>query len=522
MTGSLKWTSEHLKSYLSHVNETWNMTNPKAFDFNLPPADTKTSPDYGDIDYGDGLFNGISANDKQFMFIVEGLILTIVSILGITGTVMSIGVLIKPVVRETFSALLTGLAVCDTLFLCTSLIMFGLPKLCHWFAENVTNPSAPVSFGLIHIWRVGSTCLTLSVTLERYCAICHPLGNTKVKQKYLLIGSLVFATLYNIPKFFEMKNMMLNNGQIFTMNSPMRENRFYKTYYVFWSKFILIELFPYCTIIILNTLILTKTLKASKFRRAFQPASATNPVTQIFRDDRRKLSNITDCIQLQSYSADPRNQAKPETQESFFEISDESLVATPYIERKSIVPIARQQSLDRKRHSSAGLTLVPAHHKRVPRNRSLSCIEPDIAISKISFDGHSETSHRTIVEEHRPFLWLSTSKDGIRKAFFGTKPVSRISVSARKEKALGATLIGVSVLFLTCQSVKLIPDIYEGFFCEKGASNYCRNTPVINTIISLSNLLMCINSAANFLMYMVRGTKFRRAFILTYSVKCCR
>ncbi|TRY79088.1 hypothetical protein TCAL_12622 [Tigriopus californicus] len=453
------------------------MTNPKAFDFNLPPADTKTSPDYGDIDYGDGLFNGISANDKQFMFIVEGLILTIVSILGITGTVMSIGVLIKPVVRETFSALLTGLAVCDTLFLCTSLIMFGLPKLCHWFAENVTNPSAPVSFGLIHIWRVGSTCLTLSVTLERYCAICHPLGNTKVKQKYLLIGSLVFATLYNIPKFFEMKNMMLNNGQIFTMNSPMRENRFYKL-------------------------------------------NSTNIFN--FRDDRRKLSNITDCIQLQSYSADPRNQAKPETQESFFEISDESLVATPYIERKSIVPIARQQSLDRKRHSSAGLTLVPAHHKRVPRNRSLSCIEPDIAISKISFDGHSETSHRTIVEEHRPFLWLSTSKDGIRKAFFGTKPVSRISVSARKEKALGATLIGVSVLFLTCQSVKLIPDIYEGFFCEKGASNYCRNTPVINTIISLSNLLMCINSAANFLMYMVRGTKFRRAFILTYSVKCCR
>lgn len=187
------------------------------------------------------------------------------------------------------------------------------------------------------------------------------------------------------------------------------------------------------------------------------------------------------------------------------------------------MPINRQQSLDRKRHSSAGLaTIIPTTHKRVTRNRSLSCIEPDIAISKISFDGHSELSHRTLAVEHKPFLWFSVSKGGMRRAVFGSKPVSRISVSARKEKALGATLIGVSVLFLTCQSVKLIPDIYEGFFCEKGASNYCRNTPVINTIISLSNLLMCINSAANFLMYMVRGTKFRRAFILTYSAKCCR
>ena len=31
----------------------------------------------------------------------------------------------------------------------------------------------------------------------------------------------------------------------------------------------------------------------------------------------------------------------------------------------------------------------------------------------------------------------------------------------------------------------------------------CEANPVLETIITLSNLLMCINSAANFLMYMV-------------------
>ena len=89
---------------------------------------------------------------------------------------------------------------------------------------------------------------------------------------------------------------------------------------------------------------------------------------------------------------------------------------------------------------------------------------------------------------------------------------------AKKDKALGATLIGVSLLFLSCQSLKLIPDIYEGFFCEVDYdSSYCESNKVISTMITLSNLLMCINSAANFLMYMVRGTKFRRAFIDTYT-----
>ena len=45
------------------------------------------------------------------------------------------------------------------------------------------------------------------------------------------------------------------------------------------------------------------------------------------------------------------------------------------------------------------------------------------------------------------------------------------------------------------------PDINEGFFC--GVLEDCEAVPVLETIITLSNLLMVINSAANFLMYMV-------------------
>ena len=94
----------------------------------------------------------------------------------------------------------------------------------------MSSPLAPYTHGLIHIWRVGSTYLTLSVTLERYCAICRPLTTTKMSQKYLLIGSILFATLYNIPRFFEMQIIYLDDeqGTILTKNSPMRENRLYK------------------------------------------------------------------------------------------------------------------------------------------------------------------------------------------------------------------------------------------------------------------------------------------------------
>ena len=49
--------------------------------------------------------------------------------------------------------------------------------------------------------------------------------------------------------------------------TDLRTNAVYATYYVFWSKFILIEVIPYCTIVILNSLIVTKIWKSIQFRK---------------------------------------------------------------------------------------------------------------------------------------------------------------------------------------------------------------------------------------------------------------
>ena len=56
---------------------------------------------------------------------------------------------------------------------------------------------------------------------------------------------------------------------LFSRSTDLRENEYYKKYYVFWSKFILIEVIPYAAIIVFNALILAKTVKAAKFRRKF-------------------------------------------------------------------------------------------------------------------------------------------------------------------------------------------------------------------------------------------------------------
>ena len=51
---------------------------------------------------------------------------------------------------------------------------------------------------------------------------------------------------------------------------------------------------------------------------------------------------------------------------------------------------------------------------------------------------------------------------------------------------------------------------------------HCQTTEFIETAISISNLLTVVNSAANFLIYMLRGKKFRDLFLQTYFRKCFR
>lgn len=57
----------------------------------------------------------------------------------------------------------------------------------------------PFSHGAIHVARMGSVYITMSVTLERFFAVVHPLKNFKAK-RFLLPGTAIFSIAYNLPK----------------------------------------------------------------------------------------------------------------------------------------------------------------------------------------------------------------------------------------------------------------------------------------------------------------------------------
>lgn len=54
----------------------------------------------------------------------------------------------------------------------------------------------------------------------------------------------------------------------------MREDQLYVSLYLFWSKFLFIEVFPYTTILIMNIFIIIKITKSARFRKRFQRQGA--------------------------------------------------------------------------------------------------------------------------------------------------------------------------------------------------------------------------------------------------------
>ena len=91
---------------------------------------------------------------------------------------------------------------------------------------------------------------------------------------------------------------------------------------------------------------------------------------------------------------------------------------------------------------------------------------------------------------------------------------------------MAITLLAISFMFVFCQSIKLVADVYEHSVCDhfkiaaKGFDQSCHNPKEIDILISMGNLFCCINSAANFLVYIIKGKNFRKAFFDKYFYFC--
>lgn len=228
----------------------------------------------------DDAYNNTS-NMNFFEFWINGVLINFVGIFGIFGNILSMVILSRPQMRSSINYLLIGLARCDTVLIITSMLLFGIPAIypytgyLFYYYYNIYPNISPYLFPIAMSAQTASVYLTLTVTLERFVAVCHPLRAralcTYGRAKIYVIIILIFAVLYNLPRLFEVniKEGIHMDGTIVycVIASNLRSKEMYIQIYIHWLYLVFIYFIPFLSLSILNAMIYKQVRKANRERQ---------------------------------------------------------------------------------------------------------------------------------------------------------------------------------------------------------------------------------------------------------------
>ncbi|KAG5679536.1 hypothetical protein PVAND_009096 [Polypedilum vanderplanki] len=252
-------------------NETENFNNVSFFD-------TTT------IHYIHGNYNEFPcppADYPEFEFWTNGVLLNVVGLLGIFGNILSMIILSRPQMRSSINYLLIGLARCDTILIITSMLLFGIPAIfpytgfLRYYFFRLLPDISPFIYPLAMIVQTASVYLTLTVTLERYVAVCHPLRARAVctygRARIYVIVIILFSFFYNIPRFFEV-HLKIHHDDEFEFGfciqaSDLRADENYIYIYIHWLYLIFIYFIPFFGLMFFNAMIYRQVRKANRERQ---------------------------------------------------------------------------------------------------------------------------------------------------------------------------------------------------------------------------------------------------------------
>eukprot|EP00092_Neocalanus_flemingeri_P036969 GFUD01040248.1.p1 GENE.GFUD01040248.1~~GFUD01040248.1.p1 ORF type:complete len:384 (+),score=91.46 GFUD01040248.1:150-1301(+) len=187
--------------------------------------------------------------------------------LGVCANILAISVFCKKSFKSNFNNLLIALAVFDLLFL----VVCITESVRRTFEDADANSSSFSGFAtqvhhhlfpyfLYPLHNILLTCsifMTISISIERYLAIFHPLVYRNRSYSWNLschiLPVLALSVIINIPKFFEsgvVYDTISGNSKIGI--TELRYDRNYVIYYQNWFRFLVLGLVPMLLLIFLN------------------------------------------------------------------------------------------------------------------------------------------------------------------------------------------------------------------------------------------------------------------------------
>lgn len=217
----------------------------------------------------------------EFEFWTNGILLNLVGFFGVLGNILSMIILSRPQMRSSINYLLIGLARCDTILILTSILLFGIPAIypytgvLRYYYFRLLPDISHVVYPLAMIVQTASVYLTLTVTLERYVAVCHPLRAralcTYGRARIYVIVIIVFSVCYNVPRFLEVDlkkhvDDEFDFGYCITA-TDLRADYTYINIYIHWLYLVFVYFIPFSGLMFFNAMIYQQVRKANRERQ---------------------------------------------------------------------------------------------------------------------------------------------------------------------------------------------------------------------------------------------------------------
>ena len=224
-----------------------------------------------------------TADCKLFEFLICGVVIGSICVLGLLGNVTSMMVLWKHKMETATILLLQSLAFTDCLLLTTTLFVYTLPAV-HLYTGELKNLYDGCDYVKTFLWplamiaHTAAVWLTVLVTLHRFFCVCKPLGMyIKFSTQFIrILVLIVFSTsvLYNLPRFFEHQVVSstansYQNGSNATNASEriLGDSTFYQILYSNILYFPVMYIIPLISLMYLNTKLI-KAVNQLKTRKA--------------------------------------------------------------------------------------------------------------------------------------------------------------------------------------------------------------------------------------------------------------
>ncbi|XP_011506266.1 PREDICTED: FMRFamide receptor-like [Ceratosolen solmsi marchali] len=221
----------------------------------------------------------LEVTDGFVEFLIYGLLLNTVSLLGILGNAISTIVLSRPQMKSSINYLLIGLATCDTVLILLAVLVYGLPGIYAYtgylfhYKFLVYPKIVRYLYPLSTTAHMATVYLTLTVTMERYVAVCHPLKARSLctygRARTAIFAIGLFSVIYNLPKLWEVElseelHWKYNVTIFCIVPTKLRQNKLYIAIYVHWLYFFVCYAFPFAALVIFNAAIYKRVSKANR------------------------------------------------------------------------------------------------------------------------------------------------------------------------------------------------------------------------------------------------------------------